>query len=332
MLVYAGIDEAGYGPMFGPLTVGCAAFTLERAAACEDEPPSLWKTLQHAVSREIKAARGRIVVNDSKKLKLPNGNEQRHALIHLERGVLSFLVARDADSSPATDDALAAIVAPALAEAMVQCRWYAGDPLAVPVGVDLDALRIGANVLRRSMQRTGVGLAALECHALTEPEFNRHVGLTRSKAATSFTLVGRHLGAIFERYGEHHPHVVVDRQGGRTQYLSPLQTLFPEATVRILAEDDGHSRYELREGERRRMTVTFVEGAEERHLPVALASMLAKYLRELMMIRFNRYFRAAAPEVKPTAGYVEDGRRFLNEIDPWLERLGVDRRGLVRCC
>ena len=31
-----------------------------------------------------------------------------------------------------------------------------------------------------------------------------------------------------------------------------------------------------------------------------------------------------------SAGYVQDGRRFLAEIEPVIERLGIDRRHLIR--
>jgi hypothetical protein len=78
------------------------------------------------------------------------------------------------------------------------------------------------------------------------------------------------------------------------------------------------------------MTITFAQSAEDAHFPVALASMLAKYVRELMMIRFNRYFQSLAPDLKPTAGYVQDGRRFLAEIKPLLKQAGIQQRDLVR--
>jgi hypothetical protein len=36
------------------------------------------------------------------------------------------------------------------------------------------------------------------------------------------------------------------------------------------------------------------------------------------------------PQVRPTAGYVQDGRRFLEEIGPVIETEGLDSRELVR--
>ena len=78
------------------------------------------------------------------------------------------------------------------------------------------------------------------------------------------------------------------------------------------------------------MTVSFETGAEQKHLPVALASMIAKYVRELLMARLNRFFCGHLPELKPTAGYVQDGRRYLAEITPLIEELGLSRSSLIR--
>ncbi|MCH8212384.1 MAG: ribonuclease HII, partial [Planctomycetes bacterium] len=38
MLVYAGIDEAGYGPMLGPLCLGCTVFVLKDYDPCQGAP------------------------------------------------------------------------------------------------------------------------------------------------------------------------------------------------------------------------------------------------------------------------------------------------------
>ena len=58
--------------------------------------------------------------------------------------------------------------------------------------------------------------------------------------------------------------------------------------------------------------------------------MTAKYLRELAMIRLNRFFREHVPQVRPTAGYVQDGRRFLEEIGSVIQTEGLDSQELVR--
>ncbi len=78
------------------------------------------------------------------------------------------------------------------------------------------------------------------------------------------------------------------------------------------------------------MTGSFGQHAEDAHLPVALASMIAKYVRDLMMLRMNRFFGSRMPELKPTAGYVTDARRYLDQIGPLMKRLGISPSQLIR--
>jgi ribonuclease HII len=65
-------------------------------------------------------------------------------------------------------------------------------------------------------------------------------------------------------------------------------------------------------------------------MPVALASMIAKYTRELLMVRFQEWFTRRAPQVRPTAGYALDAKRFWAEIQPLLPALAVDPAVLRR--
>ena len=68
----------------------------------------------------------------------------------------------------------------------------------------------------------------------------------------------------------------------------------------------------------------------ERFMPTALASMTAKYLRELSMRAFNDFWRAHIPDLKPTAGYYRDAWRFKKEIATKQQELGIDDRLIWR--
>jgi len=76
--------------------------------------------------------------------------------------------------------------------------------------------------------------------------------------------------------------------------------------------------------------VSFVVEADHEFPQVGLASMLAKYLREAFMERFNEYFARLAPGVTPTAGYVEDGRRWLEATRGARAAAGLPDSELVR--
>jgi hypothetical protein len=122
---------------------------------------------------------------------------------------------------------------------------------------------------------------------------------------------------------------MIDRQGGRSFYREPLALAWPHASIRILGETPRISRYRLEfpEGP---VTLSFEAESELAHLPAALASMTAKLVRELHMARLNRFFGSRIPDLRPTAGYVQDGRRFVQDVDPLLRELELDEGRLVR--
>jgi hypothetical protein len=193
----------------------------------------------------------------------------------------------------------------------------------------IDELRIASARLRQTLAAESVVCESLRCETIDAEVFNRQVNAMGSKANVNFCAVLRHIDAVWKRWPREHPRVIVDRQGGRTHYLNDLLHAWPEAKAQVLAETETISRYRL-ELDGSFITISFMVEAESAHLPVALASMTAKYVRELLMMRFNRYFQSLMPELKPTAGYYSDGRRYLSDIDPLIDRMGINRQTLVR--
>lgn len=321
MLIYAGIDEAGYGPTLGPLCVACSAFIVDGHDPAEGAP-NLWRLLSNAVCRKGSDKRKRIAVDDSKNLKGANSRVKTHPLRHLERAVLAFCSL--AEQCPECDDDLFT----QLAAQGSGCPWYASSTQ-LPVGQAADELSIACSRLRRAMAGAGVQCGMLRCEAIHADEFNRQVAQTNNKAAVNLAAALRLLDGIWRRWPREHPRVIVDRHGGRVRYRDELQLAWPDAHIQILAEDEGISRYRInRDGSL--MTVTFMPEADAAHFPVALASMAAKYVRELFMLRMNRFFMGHIPELKPTAGYFADARRYLDDIAPVMQRLRIDRQRLVR--
>jgi ribonuclease HII len=81
---------------------------------------------------------------------------------------------------------------------------------------------------------------------------------------------------------------------------------------------------------RQPVTITFQPRADSADFCVALASMYSKYLRELLMMEFNRFWRRHLPELKPTAGYPTDASRFYAAIEPILKRLAIAEGAMWR--
>ncbi len=332
--------------MLGPLCVATSVVAIDDADPA-DGPPDLWSRLSSVVCTGARDAQRRIAVADSKRLKGSN-QAKAHPLRHLERGVLSFLAcgrglqsqgpdAPAADAAdrghapPTTDDALFARLGTGLPTA-VSTPWYrSSTPL--PVAHDPDALALDAARLHRGLDAAGVRVLGLQAEAVDAGEFNRRLTSGTGKAAINLDAAIRLVASIRDRVAavdpDAAPRIVCDRQGGRAYYREWLQDCFPQASIRILGETETVSRYRLEDPDGA-FVIGFETGSEDRHLPVALASMTAKYVRELAMLRLNRFFREALPDVKPTAGYVQDGRRFLQEIRPVIESRRLQPAELVR--
>jgi hypothetical protein len=173
-------------------------------------------------------------------------------------------------------------------------------------------------------------LEDLSAAVVFEDRFNRMVEASGSKAHCLWEFVAGHLRAIWDGYAACHPFVAVDSLGGRREYRGLLATSLPWADVVQTESKYGSHCYRLSDGNRK-MHVLFRVKCEEAHLPVALASMLAKYVRELFMLRFRSFWQSLAPGIRPTYGYLPDGNRFIAEIETLIDRLGIQRDTLVRC-
>ena len=122
----------------------------------------------------------------------------------------------------------------------------------------------------------------------------------------------------------------IDKHGGRNAYSALLQHAFADGLVFAEKESAAKSVYRV-EGLDRSVRVTFMPKADVEHFTVALASMISKYVRELLMREFNRFWQTHVPGLAPTAGYPLDAGRFLTAIRPALLKLGMAERTVWRC-
>src|SRR3954470_22648422 len=82
-MILAGIDEAGYGPLLGPLVVGCCAFDVGDADPLAEQLPCLWKRLKKSVSKNRTKAGKKLHINDSKIVYTAGLKELERAILAL---------------------------------------------------------------------------------------------------------------------------------------------------------------------------------------------------------------------------------------------------------
>jgi len=301
MAVLVGIDEAGYGPILGPLVVSSAAFSLPRESLSRD----LWQVLSRSVAIRRKHIGGRLLICDSKK-----AFNRTAGVKSLSRTVLACL--RCMGRSPTNLSGLLEILCQDVLGRLGQYPWYkdSGD---YPLEADVADMEIAAKVFADDLQANGMGLLAIRSRCLDVGQYNEMINSVKNKASVLFTCITSLIKAALDVFGDQDLQIIVDRQGGRVKYRRVLQRMFEGMELQIISESAVSSSYELR-GQGRAMRVHFVVGADERYLCVSLASMVSKYLRELMMDCINRYFAGFGVDLKPTAGYWTDGLRFIEDL------------------
>ena len=318
--VRAGLDEAGYGPLLGPLTVGYSAF---RCVAGGDVD---WARLGAAVTDEPRSDGTHIVVADSKKVFTRNPRGERR----LETAALAFLRAAGRAAGSGLDVVAAAPDGLAPSSGLLDRHpWYGELPSSLPHRVPADELAARSARLAATLRDEAVEVAAAGVLVVPAGTLNDSFASTSNKGATLWSFNSGVIAHLFERFGAEGLDLTVDRLGGRARYGRQLSELIPFSVVRVIAESSFESRY-LVEAQGRTMAIRFVQKGDRDSLPVALASCLAKYARELVMGAFNEHFGALCPAVAPTAGYVTDARRWLDEVSRERPDALPNRDDLVR--
>lgn len=312
-----GIDEAGYGPNLGPLVMTAVACRVS------EERADLWRILGAAVRRPDDDADGRLPVGDSKQIYSPG------------RGLRTLETVVHAALSPCQPGPAATLrdhvtwLAPSCVEELAAERWYTGStPL--PATADAEDCRDAAVRYTDACRTAGVTWGLVRSVVVCPTRFNDLAEQAGSKGAVlAHGLTTLLRCACDSLAGDEPMAVFVDKHGGRNNYAAMLQSAFDRGFVIAREETAARSVYQVAGGARP-VRLTFQPRADADHYTVALASMVSKYLRELFMGEFNRFWQQHVPGLKPTAGYPVDAARFYEAIRGAREKLGIPEHALWR--
>lgn len=309
---WMGTDEAGYGPNLGPLLISVTAWRVPGSAAELD----LYEILRDAIDRESSVGGTRLHVADSKQVYTP-----AKGIGSLETSALALL-AQTGPIPRSYSELVLRLTGIDLSRSEGEPWLRAGD-LELPTTAGIADIERLATQLREVCIRTGVVVESLASELMETPRFNRECEAAGSKGVvltrSTLSLLERHWPADGVQ-----TLVICDKHGGRNQYSAALSEAFDEMFIPRLCESAERSAYKIRGGE-----VRFQVRAEQ-HLPTAAASILSKYLREVSMEMFNRFWIERVPGLKPTKGYPEDAKRFRESIADQARIIGIKDQVLWR--
>ena len=326
MTLVIGTDEAGYGPNLGPLVVAATAW---RIAAAVEDAEALLATALSEVNAVVAAGRGGSrapLWADSKQIYRGGAG-----IGLLEQGVaIALLVA--GGELPVSWETLAERVGPISPRDGWRGTWQSLLPIRVPREDNVTECVTLATAVRTVLTRHGVSLEQICCRGIYPAEFNALLDTGRNKsdilsAATLDMAAGLRASAPDEA-----AIIWCDRHGGRKRYGGLVSHHFGAALVRPLEETPDRSVYLVPASD---LTATnacrieFCVGGEARG-PVALASMTAKYVRELAMHAFNAFWSSRLPGLRPTAGYPSDALRWRHDAAAAIEQEQLAEAALWR--
>jgi ribonuclease HII len=308
MPLLIGLDEAGYGPNLGPLVIAATVWDVTGDPRRRDG----WSEFSTVVSQEPDPDGRFVHVADSKVV-----HSSAAGIAAIERSATSILrLAREhTDTLFALWDRLTG------SRLRAECGepWFCGDDVPLPVATHPDGAFDIVERWSECCQATGFKLVGVACEIVPAAQFNKAVKACGSKGSVLSEATLRLVRRVWHPTDDGPALILCDKHGGRDRYAELLTEVMPEAMPLSLEESRSISRYRVGAGE-----VRFQVRSEE-HLPVAAASLVAKYIREACMEAFNRFWLARRPDLRPTRGYPGDARRFLKEIRRDAAELGLKR-------
>ena len=315
MAFLLGTDEAGYGPNLGPLTIGSTLWQVPNEAV------DLYEAFETVLSSSRDPSR--LMVADSKQV-----YSSGQSLRDLETSVLSFLLTLSSEV-PTNFGQLADAMGFDLAgldHSFPSIAEFKLPVSALPRDIESNARR-----LVDIFDETGCRLQAMQTVAVFPERFNEMVCRLGNKAellsSETLLLAGRMLdkrpdGDVSD------VSIGCDKHGGRSKYAGMLNQYLTREFVHVVKESLETSQYSWQQGEAN-VSIRF-NAQGEAWMPIALSSMMAKYVREIAMLVWNEFWQEKLPGIKPTKGYPMDARRFKKEIADLQQSLGIQDQQIWR--
>lgn len=311
MPLVIGTDEAGYAPNLGPLVVSATAWEIPVRDF------DFYAELSGEIQREIVDGDERLVIADSKQAYRAGGSLDR-----LESAVLALLA-----TYGVCPERIEELLTHVCGTSIPIPEFYEWGDDRLPLAAPRDGIHRHRQALCDGFAGKSLKLRRIAARVVFADEFNQLVKVHGNKAEVLSAITLQLIGKLLEISNDDCT-IVCDRHGGRARYGPLVQQFLTEQWLHVNEESPVCSRYSWSTTDRN-FEIQFLVGGES-FLPTAAASMTAKYLRELMMAGWNGFWLRHDADLRPTAGYPGDARRFLKDVRPLLRQLGIGKRAIWR--
>jgi ribonuclease HII len=299
-MLVLGVDENGLGPVLGPLVATSVTLEMPR------------------YERSALRARGlSLGLTDSKEA--GGFGQMRFA----ESVALALLALPQGGAAPVTADAvLDRVFANGRSRLRACCPddptaaqcWEVDLPLPI-FGGDPE---VGQEVIERLVGRSNLRILDVRSRVACAGVLNAERAAGKHKFDVDFDLFEELIAAVHVLHGA--PLLAICGMIGGIRDYAPRFARFNPDRVQHVAGRRGQRRYAVEGvGE-----IRFEIDADMRHLPVALASIVGKYVREICMRRIGEFYRRSDPELTLASGYRDPvTKRFIEATALLRKRIGI---------
>ncbi|MBN2531036.1 MAG: hypothetical protein JXR76_31910 [Deltaproteobacteria bacterium] len=302
-MIIVGIDENGLGPVLGPLVVTACAFRARIYS--EDE---FWALSD----KSLLADDSKVVFKKNQKAKA-------------ETAVLKWLnlfALSPSDAHELYSQVCMPLPLPCPADNAHVCR--PPKALAIPQ-YNASEFHVSEHIAAR-FETAGIHPLSAVAFTVCPGSYNDALDSgERNKLQLDFELMLQLVNQLKNNH-PNEPILALCGKVGGTRCYSPWFAAAGAGAITILEENRDRSRYQLYGN----CQMAFIKDGDSAHLPIAVASMVGKYLRELQMTEINERLRQGQPHI---SGYRDlKTKGFITETETIRNSLGIPDRCFIRNC
>lgn len=327
-MLVVGIDENGLGlrnqRMLGPLVVTATAFRVQRDYDFNND--FFWKELKRVVSRH-RRDKASLIVCDSKEL-FQSNNQNTYKLGESTALAFYYLLNGRFPGDFDNDFFSQIIVNGQCLLSDCPVNWKSslcgnGTPYNLPLWkVETQFIRDVSEKLRESLSEKRIEFVFWKSRIFCPSTLNRAQAKNLDKYSLEIQTIGDFINLFLENYGEEEISFFSGKIDGwgKHKILSCLEERF----AILPSPSKGREGAFTVSCKGKKLKVRFVKSGDKFIFPMALSSILGKYIREVFVKRINEFFQRFDSSLGWCGGY-RQGRKFDGFVKRAAEIVATER-------